>query len=187
MKNRKTAVWGKTIFFLLLTIAYIILLVALWDFLYLIDDIKKGHRMPLSFAALIVPLFLLYGAFSPWIGYKGIKDKIVSGQIMLLDENGYYVKPLKNLDKEELEHIAKAFDYEEDYRYEEFSYDQYCVYLKTCKNGFWFFPHKKDKSLIRTGEPGGGLSSLYKGFRVNSEAVALIEELFRSAEDGIRE
>lgn len=187
MKKRKTVDWGKTVFFLLLTVAYIILLIALWDFLYLIDDIKDGHRMPLLFVALIIPFFFLYGALAPWIEYRGVRDRIVSGQIMLLDKDGYYVKKLKDLDQKDLDRMSKVFEHEEDYRYERFTYDQYSIYLTTRKNGYWFFPDKNDKSLIRTGEPGGGLSELYKGFRIDSDEVELIEELLSSVEESLRE
>lgn len=159
MKQKKTSTkekLGQTILFLLLGVVSIILILALWDFLYAANYEGRSNYTgrKILFTACIIPIGFLCGAVVPWIKFNGIKKEIVEGQLMSLDNEGCYLGPLNALTLEEVKRLAHIFDHEADYRNERFRYNCYAIYLKTTKDGYWFFPDKTDKSLIMTGEPG---------------------------------
>jgi hypothetical protein len=166
----------QSILFLSLSIGSITVIIGLWNFLYAADEAVGGNRSHILYPVCLIPLGLLYGAVAPWITFEGFKAEITGGQLMRLDEDGCYLGPICDFDEEDVKTLSRIFDRESDWRYERFSYSSTAIYMKTAKDGQWFFPDKNDRCLIMTGEPAG---NQMKGFRISEEDSLVMDELIQ--------
>lgn len=105
-----------------------------------------------------IPGIALYMAFIPWVKHEEIQGKIIGGQLMALDEDGYFVEKTADLSLEDAKTLSKIFSGTAEYMEQRFFYDAYGIFLKTDKGEYWLFPGKIDKTQILTGEPGNILN-----------------------------
>ena len=147
----------KTIIWLVVCAISMIVMALLWSKLM---ETALSSRMMTKFvcALFIVPAVAIYMAFLPWVKHDGVKGKILGGQLMALDEEGFFVEKTADLSLEDAKVLAKIFSGTAEYMEQCFYFDSYGIFLKTDKGGYWLFPGKTDKTQILTGEPGNILN-----------------------------
>lgn len=167
--------------FLFLCIGSVAVIIGLWNFLYAADEAIGGNRSHILYPVCLIPLGLLYCAVTPWVTFEGFKEDVTGGQLMRLDEEGAYLGTICDFNEEEVNILAHIFDRESDWRYERFDYSPIAIYMKTTKDGQWFFPDKHDRCLIMAGEPAG---TQLKGFRISEEDSVIMEGIIKKHDFG---